>query len=92
MIYCTKFLYTYKVIDLMGDISKYAITSYLHILVGTFSATVLLGINAIIVARLLGPANYGLYTLSFNIPYFLLYLHRFRNDHCSAKIHFGIHG
>jgi MatE. len=56
----------------MGDISKYAITSYLHILVGTFSATVLLGLNAIIVARLLGPVNYGLYALSFSIPYFLL--------------------
>ncbi|MFP3261150.1 MAG: polysaccharide biosynthesis protein, partial [Sulfolobus sp.] len=56
----------------MGEISKYAITSYLHILVGTFSAMVLLGLNAIIIARLLGPANYGLYTLSFSIPYFLL--------------------
>jgi O-antigen/teichoic acid export membrane protein len=56
----------------MGDITKYAITSYLHILVGTFSATVLLGLNSIIIARLLGPANYGLYTLSFTIPYFLL--------------------
>ncbi|MUN28494.1 oligosaccharide flippase family protein [Sulfuracidifex metallicus] len=56
----------------MGDISKYAITSYLHILVGTFSAMVLLGLNTIIIARLLGPANYGLYTLSFGIPYFLL--------------------
>ncbi|MCG2872220.1 MAG: oligosaccharide flippase family protein, partial [Sulfolobales archaeon] len=70
--YYTKFLYTHKVIDLMGEISKYAITSYLHILVGTFSAMVLLGLNAIIIARLLGPANYGLYTLSFSIPYFLL--------------------
>ncbi len=57
----------------MGDISKYAITSYLHIFVGTFSATVLLGLNSIIIARLLGPANYGLYNLSFSIPYFLLY-------------------
>jgi Uncharacterized membrane protein, putative virulence factor len=57
----------------VGEISKYAITSYLHILVGSFSATVLLGLNSIIIARLLGPANYGLYTLLFNIPYFLLY-------------------
>jgi O-antigen/teichoic acid export membrane protein len=33
---------------------------------------VLLGLNSIIIARLLGPENYGLYTLSFTIPYFLL--------------------
>jgi len=56
----------------VGEISKYAITSYLHIFVGTFSAMVLLGLNSIIIARLLGPVNYGLYTLSFGIPYFLL--------------------
>lgn len=56
----------------MGDISKYAIISYLHNLVGTFSATVLLGLNAIIIANLLGPADYGIYTLSLGIPYFLL--------------------
>jgi len=56
----------------VGEISKYAITSYLHILLGLFSANVLIGLNAILIARLLGPANYGLYTLSFFIPYFLV--------------------
>ena len=56
----------------MNNISKYAITSYIHVLMGMFSAMILLGLNSIIIARLLGPTNFGLYSLSFSIPYFLL--------------------
>lgn len=56
----------------MGDASKYVISSYLNMLLGTFSAMTLLGLNSIIIARLLGPADYGLYSVSFSIPFFLL--------------------
>ena len=44
----------------------------LFLFIGNASSTVILAIGIIIVARLLGPLNYGLYTLAITIPTLLV--------------------
>lgn len=42
-----------------------------HLFVGNFSYTLLVAIASIVIARLLGPADYGLYSLALVIPSYL---------------------
>lgn len=47
-----------------------------HLFLGNTSATLILALNAIVISRLLGPSNYGLYALALVIPsYAYLFVH-----------------
>ena len=54
------------------EIGRTAVRGGFYLFIGMFSSTILLAFTTIIVARLLGPENYGLYTLIMVIPNFLI--------------------
>ncbi len=58
----------------LTEIAGTAARGGLFLFVGNTSATVIFAIGAIVVARLLGPLNYGLYTLTVTIPPLLVAL------------------
>lgn len=57
--------------DELATIAQKAAHGGLFLFVGNALSTVILAVGIIIVARLLGPANYGLYTLALVIPFLL---------------------
>ncbi|MHB8565673.1 MAG: oligosaccharide flippase family protein [Nitrososphaerales archaeon] len=50
------------------DLARRSTRGSVLIFVGSLTSTALLAITSIIIARLLGPANYGIYTLSLVLP------------------------
>jgi O-antigen/teichoic acid export membrane protein len=60
--------------DELTTIAQKAARGGLFLFVGNASSTVILAVGAIIVARLLGPSSYGLYTLTIVIPSLLISL------------------
>ena len=56
----------------LTTIAQKAARGGLFLFFGNASSTVILAVGAIIVARLLGPSNYGLYTLTVTIPTLLV--------------------
>jgi O-antigen/teichoic acid export membrane protein len=58
--------------DELTTIAQKAARGGLFLFVGNTSSTVILAVGAIIVARLLGPFNYGLYSLTIAIPILLV--------------------
>jgi O-antigen/teichoic acid export membrane protein len=58
----------------LTTIAKKATRGGLFLFIGNASSTVILAVGAILVARLLGPFSYGLYTLSLTIPTLLVAL------------------
>lgn len=60
--------------DELTTIAQKAAAGGLFLFIGNTSSTVILAIGVIIVARLLGPSSYGLYTLTLTIPLVLVSL------------------
>jgi stage V sporulation protein B len=60
--------------DELTAIAQKAARGGLFLFIGNTSSTIILAVGAIIVARLLGPFNYGLYTLTVAIPTLLVAL------------------
>ena len=60
--------------DELTEIAGAAAHGGLFLFAGNTSSTVILAIGVIVVARLLGPLNYGLYTLTVTIPVLLIAL------------------
>jgi stage V sporulation protein B len=60
--------------DELSIIAQKAARGGLFLFIGNASSTVILAIGIIIVARLLGPSSYGLYTLTIVIPTLLISL------------------
>ena len=60
--------------DDLTAIAQKAARGGLFLFIGNTSSTIILAVGAIIVARLLGPFNYGLYTLAVAIPTLLVAL------------------
>jgi O-antigen/teichoic acid export membrane protein len=60
--------------DELATIAQKAARGGLFLFIGNTSSTIILAVGAIIVARLLGPFNYGLYTLAVAIPILLVAL------------------
>jgi O-antigen/teichoic acid export membrane protein len=60
--------------DELTTIAQKATRGGLFLFIGNASSTVILAVGAILVARLLGPFNYGLYTLTVAIPVLLVAL------------------
>jgi O-antigen/teichoic acid export membrane protein len=60
--------------DELTTIAQNAARGGLFLFIGNASSTVILAVGAIIVARLLGPFSYGLYTLTVAIPALLVAL------------------
>jgi O-antigen/teichoic acid export membrane protein len=58
----------------MTTIAQKAARGGLFLFIGNASSTVILAVGAILVARLLGPFSYGLYTLAVAIPVLLVAL------------------
>ena len=56
----------------LGRIAKISIRGSYVLFLGSISSTIIMAITAIIVARLLGPENYGLYTVAFIVPNLLI--------------------
>jgi len=60
--------------DELTSIAQKAARGGLFLFIGNASSTVILAVGAILVARLLGPFSYGLYTLTVAIPVLLVAL------------------
>jgi O-antigen/teichoic acid export membrane protein len=60
--------------DELSTIAQKATRGGLFLFIGNASSTVILAVGAILVARLLGPFSYGLYTLTVAIPVLLVAL------------------
>jgi O-antigen/teichoic acid export membrane protein len=60
--------------DELTTIAQKATRGGLFLFIGNASSTVILAVGAILVARLLGPFSYGLYTLTVTIPVLLVAL------------------
>jgi len=60
--------------DELTTIAQKAARGGLFLFIGNASSTVILAVGAILVARLLGPFSYGLYTLTVAIPVLLVAL------------------
>jgi len=60
--------------DELTTIAQKAARGGLFLFIGNASSTIILAVGAIIVARLLGPFSYGLYTLAVAIPTLLVAL------------------
>jgi O-antigen/teichoic acid export membrane protein len=60
--------------DELAMIAQRAARGGLYLFIGNASSTVILAVGTIIVARLLGPSGYGLYTLTLVIPILLVSL------------------
>jgi len=60
--------------DQLTTIARKAARGGLFLFIGNASSTVILAVGAILVARLLGPFSYGLYTLTVTIPLLLVAL------------------
>jgi O-antigen/teichoic acid export membrane protein len=60
--------------DELATIAQKAAHGGLFLFVGNVLSTVILAVGIIIVARLLGPSDYGLYTLALVIPLLLVSL------------------
>jgi O-antigen/teichoic acid export membrane protein len=60
--------------DELTTIAQKATRGGLFLFIGNASSTVILAVGAILVARLLGPFSYGLYTLTVAIPVLLVAL------------------
>ena len=60
--------------DELTRVATKAASGGLYLFIGNTSSTVILAVGAIIVARLLGPHDYGLYTLAVTIPTLLVAL------------------
>jgi O-antigen/teichoic acid export membrane protein len=60
--------------DDLTAIAQKAARGGLFLFIGNTSSTIILAVGAIIVARLLGPSSYGLYTLAIAIPTLLVAL------------------
>jgi len=60
--------------DELSTIAQKAARGGLFLFIGNASSTVILAVGIIIVARLLGPSSYGLYTLAVVIPTLLISL------------------
>jgi O-antigen/teichoic acid export membrane protein len=60
--------------DELTTIAQKAARGGLFLFIGNASSTVILAVGAILVARLLGPFSYGLYTLAVAIPLLLVAL------------------
>ena len=57
-----------------NDIAKASVRGGFFIFIGSISSTIIMAITSILVARLLGPENYGLYTIVMIAPTFLITL------------------
>jgi len=60
--------------DELTTIAQKAARGGLFLFIGNASSTVILAVGAIVVARLLGPFSYGLYTLTVTVPVLLVAL------------------
>jgi len=60
--------------DELTRVATKAASGGLYLFIGNTSSTVILAVGIIIVARLLGPHDYGLYTLAITIPTLLVAL------------------
>lgn len=60
--------------DELTTVAQKAARGGLFLFVGNASSTVILAVGGILVARLLGPFNYGLYTLAVTVPSILVAL------------------
>ena len=56
-----------------------------HLFLGNVSATVLLALAAVVVGRVLGPADYGLYGIALIVPPFLFNATRFGLESASTR-------
>jgi O-antigen/teichoic acid export membrane protein len=57
--------------DELSTIAQKAARGGVFLFIGNSSSTVILAVGVIVVARLLGPLNYGLYTLTVTVPVLL---------------------
>jgi len=58
----------------LSDIAKASARGSFFLFLGNTSSTIILALASIVIARLLGPENYGLYTLAMVAPSFLIAL------------------
>jgi len=58
----------------LGDVAKSSAKGSFLLFIGNASSTIILAIGAIIIARLLGPENYGMYTIALIAPSFFIAL------------------
>lgn len=56
----------------LSDVAKASTKSSFYLFLGKTSSTIIMAIASIIVARLLGPENYGLYTVALIVPSLLI--------------------
>lgn len=61
----------------LNDIAKASARGSLFLFLGKTSSTIIMAVVSILVARLLGPENYGLYALAMIAPTFLITLSNF---------------
>ena len=58
----------------IGNVAKSSFKGGFFLFVGMTSSTIIMALTSIIVARLLGPADYGLYTIVLVVPSFFINL------------------
>ena len=58
----------------LNDIAKASVRGGFFLFLGRISSTIIMALTSILVARLLGPENYGLYTVVLIAPSFLITL------------------
>jgi len=56
----------------LSDIAKASARGSFFLFLGNTSSTIIMAIASILIARLLGPENYGLYTVAMIVPSFLI--------------------
>ena len=58
----------------LSDVAKASARGSFFLFLGTTSSTIIMALGSILIARLLGPENYGLYTIAMIAPSFLIAL------------------
>lgn len=56
----------------LGEVAKASTKSSFYLFLGQTSSTIIMAIASILIARLLGPENYGLYTVALIVPSLLI--------------------
>ncbi len=81
------------------SIGKRAVRTLSSLLVGKFLVVVITGATLIVVARLLGPSNYGIYTLAFGFSMLVgavghfgigTYLNKYLSEYSNSRNSYGI--
>lgn len=58
----------------LSDVAKASVRGSFFLFLGKTSSTVIMALASVLVGRLLGPENYGLYTIAMITPSFLIAL------------------